>query len=226
MSARGRSSGPASQPREPEAPRRGRSAQRRRTRQAIVNAANELLDEGRRTSLDEVALRADVSRATVYRYFSNADDLMTDAVLDRSLVPVKKLFSDESGDLLDRALAVEEALHTTLFADEIAVHVASKLMAEAWLAGDPEDHGGRPGRRLPLIDAALEPFAGRLGPGLTLRLRSALALALGTEAVIALRDVCRLSPEEARGTAQWTIASVVSTALAQAASEGAAAEPR
>ena len=46
-----------------------REAQRRRTRQAIVGAAAELLAEGRTPSISEIAEAADVSRRTVYMYF-------------------------------------------------------------------------------------------------------------------------------------------------------------
>jgi len=198
----------------------GRAAQKRRTRQALLDAANALLDAGRRPSLDDVAERAEVSRATAYRYFTSSDDLLTDAVIDRSLVPAEVLFPEREGSLLDRVLAVEEATNPLLLADEVAVHVITRVVSEAWLAGGPEDPGARPGRRLPLIAAALAPYADMLGPGRTRRLRDAIALAIGTEAVVTLRDVCELSPEGARETARWAIRSLVAAALAEV--EGAA----
>jgi AcrR family transcriptional regulator len=199
----------------------GRTAQKRRTRQALLDAANALLDEGLRPSLEDVAERAEVSRATAYRYFTSSDDLLTDAVIDRSLVPAEILFPEDEGSLLDRVLAVEEATNAILLADEVAVHVISRVMSEAWLAGRPDDPLARPGRRLPLIDAALAPYAGVLGPGLTRRLRDAIALAIGIEAVVTLRDVCELPPEEARATARWAVRALVAAALAEAEDAGA-----
>ena len=198
----------------------GRAAQKRRTRQALLDAANVLLDEGRRPSLDDVAERAEVSRATAYRYFTSSDDLLTDAVIDRSLVPAEVLFPEREGSLLDRVLAVEEAANPLLLADEVAVHVISRVTSEAWLAGGPDEPGGRPGRRLPLIDAALAPYADMLGRGRTRRLRDAIALAIGIEAVLTLRDVCELPPDDARETARWAIRALVVAALAEV--EGAA----
>lgn len=197
----------------------GRAAQKRRTRQALLDAANALLDEGLRPSLEDVAERAEVSRATAYRYFTSSEDLLTDAVIDRSLVPAEILFPEDEGSLEDRALAVEEATNAMLLADEVAVHVIARVMSEAWLAGGPDDPSARPGRRLPLIDAALAPYAGALGPGLSRRLRNALALAIGTEAVVTLRDVCELPPEETRETARWAIRALVVAALAEAEAE-------
>ena len=190
-----------------------RVAQKRRTRQTLLEAANALLDEGRRPSLDDVAARAEVSRATAYRYFTSSDDLLTDAVIDRSLVPAEVLFPEREGSLVERALAVEEAANPLLLADEVAVHVITRLMSEAWLSGGPEDPGVRPGRRLPLIDAALAPYADVLGPDRRRRLRDAIALAIGIEAVVTLRDVCELSPEDARATARWAIRALVGAAL-------------
>jgi len=199
--------------RPPPARNSGRSAQKRRTRQALLDAANALLDEGQRPSLDDVAERAEVSRATAYRYFTSSEGVLTDAVIDRSLVPADILFPEDAGSLADRVLAVEEATNAMLLADEVAVHVITRVMSEAWLAGGPDDPSARPGRRLPLIDAALAPYAEALGPDLTRRLRNALALAIGTEAVITLRDVCELPPDEARDTARWAIRALVVAAL-------------
>src|SRR3954469_4211809 len=59
----------------------GRDAQRRRTRQAIVDAAQRLLQEGRTPSIDNVAAAADVSRRTIYMYFPALDQLLLDAAV-------------------------------------------------------------------------------------------------------------------------------------------------
>lgn len=198
----------------------GRTAQKRRTRQALLDAANALLDESLRPSLDDVAERAEVSRATAYRYFTSSEDLLTDAVIDRSLVPAEVLFPEDEGSLADRVLAVEEATNALLLADEVAVHVITRVMSEAWLAGGPDDPSARPARRLPLIDAALAPYAGELGPGLTRRLRDAIALTIGTEAVVTLRDVCELPAEETRETARWAVRALVAAALVEAEGTG------
>lgn len=197
-------------------PSGGRVAQRRRTRQALLDAANELLDERAHPSLEEVAERADVSRATAYRYFTSVDDLLADAVLDRALVPPDVLFPDDAGSLEDRLIMVEEAVNGSLAADEVTVHIVSRLLAEAWLSADAEDRAERPGRRMPLIEKAITPFRERLGDDRADRLRDAVALAVGTEAVITLRDVCLLAHDEARATARWTIAALARAALDEA----------
>src|SRR3954447_14794847 len=59
----------------------GRDAQRRRTRQAIVDAAQRLLQEGRTPSVDDIADAAEVSRRTIYMYFPALDQLLLDAAV-------------------------------------------------------------------------------------------------------------------------------------------------
>lgn len=194
----------------------GRAAQKRRTRQALLDAANSFLDSGQRPTVDDAAERAEVSRATAYRYFASSDELLSEAVMGRALAAPSLLFEDASGDLVDRALRAEAAVNELLLADEVAAHVVSRLMSDAWLSDDSGPRGERPARRLPLIEAALEPFADRLGPERTRRLCDALALAIGVEAVIVLRDVCGLSMSDTRATARWAVESLVRTALAEA----------
>lgn len=69
-----------------------------RKRQAILQAATELfIDQGyRKTSVDEVARRAGVSKGTVYLYFKNKGDLLFQAIAREKLQyteVIKGLFS-------------------------------------------------------------------------------------------------------------------------------------
>ena len=57
----------------------GRVNQKARTRAAILDAAIEILREGREPTVPEAAERARVSPATAYRYFTSAEDLQDEA---------------------------------------------------------------------------------------------------------------------------------------------------
>src|ERR687883_677789 len=59
-------------------PARGRSRPRQtqRTRRALIAAADELFAEGRVPTVAAVAERADVGRATAYRYFPTQEALL------------------------------------------------------------------------------------------------------------------------------------------------------
>jgi TetR/AcrR family transcriptional regulator of autoinduction and epiphytic fitness len=54
-----------------------RSALKARHRRAILDAANALISEGGRFSVDQLAERADVSRRTIFNHFASIDDVVT-----------------------------------------------------------------------------------------------------------------------------------------------------
>jgi AcrR family transcriptional regulator len=189
----------------------GRANQKRRTRQALVDAATAILARGETPTLEQVAEAALVSRATAYRYFRSADELVADALLVGTLKPARDVLAGATGDLVRRLLAVEAAVNAPLLRDERALHMVSRGMTDQWLNA-PAGDGARTPRRFPLIDAALDDLDEALTPAARRRLRNAIALAIGMEAVISLRDVCGLSQREARQTAQWAVRALVAYA--------------
>ena len=50
--------------------------QKQRTRAELLRAARELAEKGGQPGVAEAADHAGISRATAYRYFSNADDML------------------------------------------------------------------------------------------------------------------------------------------------------
>jgi len=190
----------------------GRVLQKRRTRQALLEAANRLRARGTVPTIEDVAAEAQVSRATIYRYYTAIDSLVADALFQADL-PEQELFDPAMTTPADRVLAVERYVNDLLSADEIGLHVIVRNFVDNWLNSDPSDRIPRPGRRLPLLDSALKPFRSRLGSRELRRLRHALTLAIGTEALIAMRDVCLLSKREARETLRWAVAALVHQAF-------------
>ena len=61
---------------------KGRAKQKLQTRSEILIAAKGLMQKKERITLEDVAKKANISRATMYRYFSNIDLLFTEASLD------------------------------------------------------------------------------------------------------------------------------------------------
>jgi AcrR family transcriptional regulator len=190
----------------------GRVLQKRRTRQALLEAANRLRARGTVPTIEDVAAEAQVSRATVYRYYTAVDSLVADALFQADM-PVQDLFDANMTAPVDRALAVERYVNDLLSADEIGLHLIVRNFVDNWLNSDPSDRTPRPGRRLPLLDSALAPFRTRLGARRLRCLRNALTLTIGTEALIAMRDVCLLSKGEARETLRWAVAALVHQAF-------------
>lgn len=70
-----------------------RAALKARHRRAILDAADTLINEGVRFSVDQLADRADVSRRTIFNHFVSVDDVVT-TVCTEMLDPVIRAFRD------------------------------------------------------------------------------------------------------------------------------------
>lgn len=189
----------------------GRVDQKRRTRRALVDAARELVDEGASPTLAEVAERALVSRTTAYRYFASAEALIEEVFFDRHFPTVDDVIDPATGPRT-RALAVEAAVNDTLLAHETAMRVIVRNALESALSGEM-GASTRSGRRRALIDAALAPLDDQLPPERLHVLQHALALAIGPEAIITMRDVCGLDPVQARTITRWATDAMIEQAL-------------
>lgn len=203
----------------------GRANQKKRTRKDLLEAASRLLKQGVRPTLEEIAEEAMVSRATAYRYFPNIETLLLEAPLDISVPGAAALFADadpentvarlERVDDLFQELVLDNETHMRLF-------LASSLTA---LAGnDAETLPARQNRRTPLIEAALAPVRGELGPDTFDLLSKTLAVIIATEGMIVFRDVLQVDADEARRVKRWAIRTLVEAACRKAQSPGRGVE--
>lgn len=186
----------------------GRSNQKRRTRKALLEAAWRLMQEGKRPTLDDVAEAALVSRATAYRYFAGTEALLVEAALDVAMPGPEMFANDASRDAVDRLRRADTAVHDMVLANEPGLRA---MLAESLRRG-PDDLPARQNRRSPLIDAALDASADQFTPGARDRLAKALALVIGTEAMIVCKDVLQLDDAEARAVKAWAIEALVDAA--------------
>lgn len=194
----------------------GRTNQKLRTRYALLDAVRDLLDAGRNPTLEDVAEAAMVSRATAYRYFPSIESLVAEATIEQAVHDPDTVIGDRTA-LLDRVLAAIAGSTAGLLDNEVATHAMAKSAADRWLEAPGVDGATRPARRLSLIDAALAPHVDRLGSDVADRLRSALALVCGMEAVISARDVVGLERNEAAAAFAWAATALVAAAEEQAA---------
>ena len=85
----------------------------------------------------------------------------------------------------------------------------------AWLDSPPHARVPRPGRRMKFIDPILVKLSSRMGREARKRLRTALAIVMGTEPVISMRDVAGASVEESIAAGRWAAEALVKQALAE-----------
>lgn len=199
----------------------GRTRQKQRTRRDILQAAEQLLGRGGKPTLETIAAEAGVSRATVYRYFSNLDLLLAEAPLDVQVLTPEEVLAGlpavTAADAADRAARVHDYLFDLVAGNEARFRLYLKATLDQWLQAGGKPPGPlRAARRLALFDAALAPIRRRLDRRDYTRLRHALSMVVSIEAFVALIDVCGLSRRQARKTGSWSARALVSAALAEA----------
>ena len=185
-----------------------------RTRRAIIEAAAALARENRSPTVPEAAERALVSRATAYRYFPSQQSLLIELQAEATQPSADSVFAGLGDDVETRVAAVTREVTRMILGDEALFRNQLRAIQDAWFAGQGDASVPvREGRRLVWIDKALEPVAGRLPPLDLERLRNALAVVVGVEPVISLRDVCGLSAQAVEDALVWTATALVRSAV-------------
>ena len=204
-----------------------RANQKRRTRKDLLQAASRLMKQGRKPSIDEIAEEALVSRATAYRYFPGLEALLVEASLDVAVPNAQELFKGASSDPIARVQSVDTALHDVIIANEAPFRMMLIHSMERRLGREAgEELPVRQNRRTALIEAALEPARGEFTRAGLETLTRALALIIGTEGIIVVKDVLQLDDDEARRVKRWAIAALVEAARTLGAVDTATAKAK
>jgi AcrR family transcriptional regulator len=186
----------------------GRMNQKRRTRQALVTAAVELVQRGETPTVAQVAEAALVAKSTAYRYFPTQEMLLATAhleVVNRSELAAVFAAASSPGSAKERLDAVIRADHALVIAHEAAY----RAFLRATLAPRADDTPRRPGNRLRYLAGALEPVREQLGEERLARLVVALAMSVGIESLIALQDIGGLAADEAQEVKRWVAATLL-----------------
>ncbi|HSW02927.1 TetR/AcrR family transcriptional regulator [Aquabacterium sp.] len=196
-----------------------RANQKERTRAALVTAAAEMIREGGAPSVAEAAERAKVSRATAYRYFPTQESLMVEvAAVNPAIAPVEqmlKALGDESAE--ERLRRLLHSFIPIVQAEEVTMRTALRAYLDTWLQSRREGAPApavREGRRMRWLDQALAPVRKQLPPAQWRRLRAALSLVLGIEAIVVMKDVCHASDDETLKTLEWAAMALLHAGMA------------
>lgn len=190
------------------------SNRKTRTRKDLLLAVARLTKQGRKPTLEEIAAEALVSRATAYRYFSTTEALLVEASIDIAVPEADAVFDAKSiDDPVARVQQVDTLLHEMILANEPAlramlVHTLQRDIGAATNSQLPV----RQNRRTPLIEAALAPARKQFKPAALKMLSKALALVIGTEAMVVFKDVLQVDDIEARKVKRWAIQALVEAA--------------
>lgn len=196
---------------------RDRSNQKRRTRRAILAAAVDLLRQGENPSVSRVAEVAEVSRGTVYLHFPTQEQLVTEAALEGVRAEIERALELESDDVWERLDTLVRVAVQNTMAAEMLQRTMIRLTVEYRL---DEARGGpvreaplRGGRRIEWIETTLEPVREQLGEERFERLVSAMALCVGIEAILVLRDIRGLEQEQIVAVSRWAARALLKASL-------------
>jgi AcrR family transcriptional regulator len=190
--------------------RSGRTRQKSRTRDALVTATRELIAEGLTPTVESAAARAEISRTTAYRYFTNQRALLIAAhpEIDRKSL----LGINAPRDPAARLGAMLEEFHRITLETEPQLRMALRLSLDP--VRDQTDSTLRRGRAIVWFEDALAPLLGQLPKQEVRRLALAIRSAAGIEALVWLTDVAHLSRAQAVETLRWSAQALLRSALA------------
>lgn len=189
----------------------GRIDQKRRTRDALIAAARDLVADGATPTVEGAAEAASISRTTAYRYFPSQRALLVAAhpeTAAASLLP-----DDAPDDVATRLDLVVDAFTRTIVASEAQQRTMLRLSLEA----DPVERAQLPlrqGRAIKWIEEALAPLRTEMSEAELHRLAVAVRSATGIEALVWLTDVAELSRDDATDLMRWSARALLQSALA------------
>jgi len=189
----------------------GRVDQKRRTRQALIDAACALVAEGLTPTVEEAATAARISRTTAYRYFPSQRALLASAFPEIELASV--LPPDAPDDPVQRFEAVVEYVTDMVVDTEAQQRTMLRLSLEV----DAEERANlllRQGRVIGWLEDALSALRGRVPDAAMRRLVLAVRATIGIESFVWLTDVAGLAPDEAIATMRWSADALLRRTLA------------
>lgn len=193
--------------------RSGRTAQKARTREALLAATRAFLDEGISPTVEQAADRASISRTTAYRYFANQRLLL--AAIAPELEETSLLGPDAPDDVMARLDTVLERFLDQLVRREAAQRTQLRLSLEQRGDGGEPVLPLRQGRAIAWFEDALAPLR-RSRPDIDVhRLALAIRATAGTESLVWLTDVAGLTRPEAVALMHDSASTLVRAALAE-----------
>lgn len=178
----------------------GRSAQKARTRAALIAAARDLVAAGQTPSVEAAAAAASISRAAAYRYFPNQHALLLAAhpeISATSMLPI-----DTPDDVAQRLAAIVSNFSAMILDTEAQQRTMLRLSLEERADSDPLPL--RQGRAIGWIAEAFDGALIDLTQEEVRQLVLSIRATIGIEALVWLVDVAGLSRRDAAALTHWS----------------------
>jgi len=190
----------------------GRIAQKMKTRKKLLVAANKMMIQGEEIKLEQVAKEAGVSKATVYRYFSNKEILQREASLENKSEDKDDLFSAFSiEDITGRINKLVQYHFDVLTNNEVEFRLYLSAIIQDSVQN--KQSYSRAGRRILLTEEALISLKKTIPKEQFDKMVSAISVVLGIESITILKDLCGLENDKILETWKWMIDRIISDSL-------------
>jgi hypothetical protein len=193
----------------------GRTAQKQRTRDALIAAAREIVAEGLTPTVEAAAETASISRTTAYRYFPNQRALLGAAHPETA---ADSMLPHDAPDDVGARLDLVVGSFTRMI---INTESQQRTMLRLSLEADPVERSQLPlrqGRAIKWIEEALAPLQAEMSASDVHRLAIAIRSATGIEALVWLLDVAGLSRDDAQKLMRWSARAMLDAAVADLSS--------
>lgn len=179
----------------------GRSAQKSRTRDALITSTRDLIAAGVTPTIEEAATAASISRTTAYRYFPSQRALLLAA--HPEIAATSMLPANPPEDPAARLDAVVRNFSAMIVDTEAQQRTMLRLSLEAD-AAEREALPLRQGRAIAWIAEALDGLRGDLSGEQFRQVVLSIRATIGIEAIVWLVDVAGLSRDDAVELTRWS----------------------
>ena len=177
----------------------GRKRQKQKTRDSILNSAKKFLTKGDDFTIEDIAEDISISRATVYRYFSNVEVLAKEAGLELNMEsPESIVESLEHLPIPEKFVAIQAYFNQLTLANEAAFRRYLSLVITA--SPKPTTRGAR---RMKTLRRALASQGLNLSEKEEEQLIVVATALMGIEPLIVTKDVCGLSDQQSTEALAW-----------------------
>lgn len=175
----------------------GRRNQKLNTRNLILKTAQNFMNEGLEFNLEDIAKEAKVSRATVYRYFSNIHILVAEAGLDVSTKDPSVIYEEIKGENLEKQVLEIQDYYNNLAIDH-------EMLFRKYLGTILDSNNSTPrrgARRKKTLELVLADS--NYSKEEKQKLSNLFTIFMGIEPLIVTKDVCSLNDKETIDTLAW-----------------------
>ncbi|MFC4218763.1 TetR/AcrR family transcriptional regulator [Flagellimonas marina] len=182
----------------------GRKNQKQETRRRILLAAQQLLEMEQELTMENIAEQAGISRATIYRYYTNIDALSTELLLQLNVPdPTDLIEQFRNNSLQDAMLGFQKAYLKFVLDNE---NTSRKFLVAVLASSNPKQRGQN---RISVVRDYFASSTIDLDSQKKKKLMNIAVVLMGIESIIATKDVCDLSTKESIETLQWGLKMIV-----------------